>query len=77
MICDECKKEGKISTIQIGPSIRTLMNYQNYYDEKGFAHFHDPNIDTTIYQCSNGHTWYKKTRMGECRCGWKAEEESK
>ena len=66
MICEECKKEGKTSRIN-APSggLRTCMGTQQYYDEKGRYHSHDPNRTCMVYRCSNGHEW-SKSELDEC-----------
>jgi hypothetical protein len=69
MICPKCKEEGKRSTVQPGFSSTTAMGYAPYYDEEGRFHRHDPNVTTTEYTCSNGHTWKDKTKPS-CHCGW-------
>ena len=56
MICPKCKTEGKKSTISIGHSMVTCAYYQPYYDEEGAYHYHDSNVRSTVYNCSNGHT---------------------
>lgn len=55
--CPECIKEGKKSSINIGPRFSTSMNIIEYYDENGYYHFENPNIITTHFSCSNGHNW--------------------
>lgn len=71
MICPNCKKEGKRSKVtSFGGSV-TLMGWQPFWDEDGKAHYHDPNIHSSQYNCSNGHTW-KESKGGSCWCGWEA-----
>jgi hypothetical protein len=65
MICKECEKAGVESYTYIGPSYTTCMGGQQYYDGKGNFHNHDPNIHTTSYYCSNGHSWEYKEKV-EC-----------
>jgi len=60
MKCPQCQQEGKKSIITIGFSTTTLMSTHAYYDEDGKYHFHNPNITTTEYSCSNGHEWTEK-----------------
>ena len=59
MICSECARLGKKSQIRTSPSVTTLMGVEQYYDERGFFHNHDPNITTILWQCSNGHAGRK------------------
>ena len=33
------------------------MTAPKFYDSAGNYHHHDPNIHTTSYRCSNGHSW--------------------
>lgn len=70
MICEECQKLNKKSTIAIGNSMMTAVYYKPFYDENGKYHNHDANKKTTGYSCSNGHNWSVSIR-GSCWCGWK------
>lgn len=65
MKCLTCQKEGKKSMVYIGISTSTCMGIQEYYDEEGRYHYHDPNYITANYSCSNGHTW-SEARKKEC-----------
>ena len=69
MKCEICEKEGLKSQIHIGGSVSTVMGYHQYYDEDGKHHSHDPNIRTTQYSCSNGHS-FARQESGSCWCGW-------
>lgn len=69
MICEECKKEGKKSQVNEGPSMTTCMGFSPYYDEDGKHHSHDPNTSTVSFSCSNGHSWVERIG-GSCWCGW-------
>lgn len=44
----------------------TAMGVNTYHDEDGVSHRHDPNIHTTEYRCSNGHSWSAKKRKAPC-----------
>lgn len=69
MICQRCQAEGKRSTIQCpGFGVSTLMCSDEFYDESGKLHHHDPNSTAMTYRCSNGHSWTvrKKTRCPSC-----------
>lgn len=62
MKCKECIKEGKVSTITLGPLTTTLIGGSTgSYDEDGNFHGgEDPNSSYQEYTCSNGHTWEEK-----------------
>jgi hypothetical protein len=62
MICEQCKLEGKTSTIQVGPTSSTCVYSPAFYDERGRLHQHDANSHTTQYVCSNGHHFSKTER---------------
>lgn len=62
MICEQCKKEGKTSTVHLQSSSSTLLAFTPYYDEKGVYHSHDPNTHTMQYQCSNGHFFTEESK---------------
>jgi len=62
MKCPQCLKEGKKSTISIGPRMTTLVCCHPYYDEDGnLIYPDDPNTTRTSYICSNGHKWTEET----------------
>ena len=65
MKCPQCQKEGKRSRVSVGPSSTTLMSVHSYYDEDGKFFQDDPNITTTSYSCSEGHSGTLRTRGGE------------
>lgn len=68
MICEQCQKEGKKSTIRFeaDPSeVRLPTDY--FYDEEGRFHAHDPNQDITLFTCSNGHTWTECDPAAKCQ----------
>lgn len=67
MKCPDCEKEDKKSKVYPGMITRTLMGFHRYHDENGKYHFHDPNITTMEYVCSNGHEWKEKTH-NQCWC---------
>lgn len=76
MICEQCKEEGKKSTVTPGASSVTVLVPNNYYDEAGNFHQHDGNTTTTPYRCSNGHKWSDK-KQSTCWCGWPQKEAPK
>ena len=46
----------------------TDMCVEQYYDEDGKLHVHDPNCSTSSWRCSNGHH-ISVSRYGRCgRC---------
>lgn len=65
MFCPECQKEEKKSMVYVGASTTTLLGFTPYYDEDGVYQHNDPNITTTNYSCSGGHTWTERKRGGE------------
>lgn len=76
MICEQCKSEGKKSTIIAnGGGMTTLACTHDYYDEDGKRHYHDPNYSIHGYQCSNGHTWTTRS-YSSCWCGYNKESAS-
>jgi len=68
MICPKCKEDGLESFVFEGSSTIALMGCFVYYDKEGNRHIHDPNIITTHYTCSNGHSWVEQTK-NKCWCG--------
>ena len=60
MICQMCEETGLKSKLYILDSSSTLMSITQYYDENGNFVIEDPNIITTKYNCSNGHTFKVK-----------------
>lgn len=59
MICPTCKAEGTKSCVYPTGESHTLAGFTSYYDENGVPHIHDPNLTTSRYQCSLGHSWSK------------------
>ncbi len=55
MVCETCKTEGKKSKLSSAGIKVTNLDVQDYFDEEGLAHWHDPNKRTTTYVCSRGH----------------------
>jgi hypothetical protein len=72
MKCEKCIQEQKESRVFV-PSggFSTCMGWQDYYDEKGRFHSHDPNTHTSEWSCSNGHIWIvsKKALCPNCDYG--------
>lgn len=75
MKCPECERSGDKSTLSIGASLTTAMYTQDYYDEEGVLHRHDPNRHETEYSCSNGHSFKKihKLKCPALECEWNKE----
>jgi hypothetical protein len=70
MICEQCQKEELKSRIDLLPmGVRTAMGWQDFYDEDGKFHCHDPNVTTFNHKCSNGHE-FSKSQKETCWCGW-------
>jgi hypothetical protein len=57
MKCHQCESAGLRSTVRQLASYSTLLMAEHWYDEDGNFHYHDPNVTTTEYRCSNGHMW--------------------
>lgn len=71
MKCPECVEAGLRSTVRDQGGMVTLVGYHPYYDEDGLYHSHDPNTRTTIFVCSNKHSWIVKSKSPcpNCRYG--------
>ena len=75
MKCPECEKLELRSTVMIhGGVITTDMAHNEFYDEAGNHHTHNPNLRTVTYQCSNGHEWLGGL-INTCWCGWRSDKE--
>jgi len=70
MKCVECVAEGKRSKVNIGMTTVTAAGIHSFYDEDGNIHVHDPNIRSTQYSCSEGHTWTDQRRSECVRCDY-------
>ena len=68
MKCPECEKENKKSFVYIGYATSTCMCINQFYDEEGKHHYHNPNITTQHYTCSNEHAWTENINS-HCWCG--------
>lgn len=62
MICRQCEKEKLKSEVQSLGCKVTLISYFGHNDKNGGHHYHDPNIRTCTYSCSNDHTFQIKSR---------------
>lgn len=75
MRCYYCMDEGKKSTLTELGCMSTLMGGgQQYWDEDGKPHRHDPNTTTTNYRCSEGHQYKEKIRGACPSCDFGHEE---
>lgn len=75
MKCPKCIEEGQLSTVIPNPgTMSTGMCVEEYWDEQGKYHWHDPNAHYTICKCSNGHRLirYDSTRCENCDYGREA-----
>lgn len=57
MKCPTCVAQGERSFVYPGSTSTTALGFQQFYDEEGVWHVHDPNRSTTSYSCSRSHTW--------------------
>lgn len=57
VICQLCEAENKRSKVYTGLTRATGLGIDDFFDERGFQHVHDPNSRVTSYKCSNGHEW--------------------
>jgi hypothetical protein len=64
--CPACQKNGQKSTVHEGMSTVTLLSTSRYWDQEGVEHYYDPNIWTTRYSCSNGHSWTEHQQRQHC-----------
>ena len=67
MICKLCQAEGRTSRIDVRGGPTTAMTSSYFYDEEGRYHAHDPNKQTIVFACTNGHTWVDATE-DKCWC---------
>jgi len=70
-ICPACKKNStKSQMVEIfHGSAKTGLENQ-YVDEEGRNHWHNPTVSISVYRCSNGHE-IKYIRHANCStCGW-------
>ena len=68
MKCSYCVEQNLRSTIHVQGGSTTLMTPTIYWDEDGKSHFHDLNINTSKYSCSNRHCWTVKSRQQSQCC---------
>ena len=67
MRCPTCEKDGVKHRVYGGGSSTTLMAAPPpYWDEDdNYIVPPDPNTITTVYNCSNGHRFESRTRLGK------------
>lgn len=67
MRCPVCILREQESTLHPGMPTTTCMGVSpGYYDARGdWVRSYDPNITTTEYRCSRGHTFVERSRMGQ------------
>ena len=70
MICEKCRDSGQRSTVRIVGTKQSAMPSDCFFDEDGVEHSHNPNIATTTYRCSNGHSFEEKSSWQCAACGW-------
>ncbi len=75
MKCEECQKLGVQSKVFVpAGGFRTAMGGEEFYDEIGHHHIHDPNISMASWSCSGGHEWVL-SQISPCPvtdCDWNA-----
>ena len=72
IICGQCKKHKKKSTIRLVSQDKPAQKLDIYWDEEGRQHFHNSNYNDEQYKCSNGHTFNIVYYPPDCPiCGWK------
>lgn len=69
MKCPICEEEDLKSMVHILYHGKTCMGHVQYFDENGAYHNHDPNLTTTKYSCTNGHS-FNHTHKNKCWCGY-------
>lgn len=73
--CPICFKNNNKSIITKGPTERSLLFENTFYDKNDVYHFHDPNVTITEYSCNYDHTFYKKYKNGCYVCDKKSQLE--
>lgn len=49
--------QGVESEVEVGAATVTMMGERSFSDKDGRYHHHAPNKTSTLYTCSNNHTW--------------------
>lgn len=77
VICEECRKEDKRSTVREFYRPCSHMPQRpiiTYYDESGNFHNHTtPHCEVLLYKCSNDHEWHEPEILTCNQCGEKFE----
>lgn len=68
MKCPKCVSNGDKSIVRVFSSSTTCLAGDEYYDEEGRHHWHDPNTRITEFRCSLGHEFVERTPMRSCWC---------
>jgi hypothetical protein len=63
--CSICEKSKARYRVYCGVTSTTMMGWTPYYDEDGRYISEDPNITSTSYSCSNGHSWGSSIQYGK------------
>jgi len=69
-ICFECYKDGIQTELKYQKSTSTLMSVNEFYDEGGVLHHHDPNVHSVYYKCDKGHELILLEKPVCGVCGW-------
>jgi hypothetical protein len=74
MICPTCSAAGQRSTLRIIPAKPAIhpLPKDEYFDEAGEWHSHNPNVIITHYRCSKGHKFSERSSWQCSVCGYKA-----
>ena len=66
MKCPKCGELGLKSRVQSKGGTSTLLGTNGWYDEDGNYHYHDGNTTTTVFFCSEGHTFVIRKKGSPC-----------
>lgn len=71
MICSTCKENDLRSTVTLVavPSKVDAKLVKEFYDEHGKYHYHDSNVHSKVFHCSQGHTTIEHPKHGCPQCG--------
>lgn len=67
--CPTCVQSGKSSVSFLIECRVQTDEPVVYFDSNGRQHFHDSNITTNQYRCSEDHEW-EESRQSHCWCGF-------
>ena len=76
MKCPQCEVAGERSRVYpAGEVVAMGMGANDYYDEDGIYHHHDPNSTNKTYSCSKGHRWgWQYWQRCPADCGYNADK---